>query len=295
MDGHKRRPGARKRGAVRAALWLLAVLTLMPAVLTLLYSFFSPEEISELLARRGFGTEWLPLRAVPRMASLGQYYHVMLGNTGLMKRYILSAFYAAAVLAGQALVLPAMAYALSAFSFKGRGALFLSLVMLMLLPFQVTMAPNVLILSGMNLLGSVWAVILPMCFVPFYVFLLRQAMLGIPLELYEAAQLDGAGPAHCFFYVALPAVKPALGAAAALSFADVWNMVEQPLVFLARRPEIQPFSAVFNLLIDNPTGIEFAGAALYMLPALLVYLFLLEDISSGIRLPQTEKGGTKST
>jgi multiple sugar transport system permease protein len=76
-----------------------------------------------------------------------------------------------------------MAYALSRFEFKGRDALFFGILMLMVLPFQVTMVPSVITLRFLGILETPWAVILPMWFSPFYIFLLRKFMLGLPNEL----------------------------------------------------------------------------------------------------------------
>ena len=194
--------------------------------------------------------------------------------------------YACAILLGQALIIPMLAYALSRFRFPGRDALFFVVIMLMLLPFQVTMVPNVLTLRTLGLLDSVWAIILPMTVAPFYIFLLRQYMVGLPGEMIEAAQIDGAGTMRCFIHVVLPVSRPILGAAAALSFADCWNLVEQPLTYLTTRTDLYPLSVVFNQLTQESTGVEFAGAALYTLPALLIYLFFQSDILEGVQLTE---------
>ncbi len=280
--------GRSRHGLARLLLALTALVLLLPVALTVLYSFFSPEEIQEHLQLRGSLSmdTWMPVLLIPRTVSLGQYYQVLLRDNGILQRFMLSGMYTIMVLLGQAVFVPALAYALSAFCFRGRSAIFLMLMLLMLLPFQVTMVPNMLMLRMLGLLDTVWAVILPMWFTPFYVFLIRQFMVGIPRELYEAGQLDGAGTIGCYLHIALPVSKPVLGAAVALSFADVWNLVEQPLTFLSHREDLQPLSTVFNRLIDAPSGMEFAGAALYMLPALFVYLFFLEDIVSGIQLTE---------
>ncbi|MBQ7184678.1 MAG: carbohydrate ABC transporter permease [Clostridia bacterium] len=273
---------------LRAALFILAILLLAPLALTFFYSFFSQAEIKAYLATRGSLSDdkWMEVLLSPRTFSIGQYWSILIQDTAILRRFWLSIFYTSAVLLGEAAVVPAMAYALSAFRFRGRNVIFFSLLMLMLLPFQVTMVPNVLILREMNLLNTVWAVILPMWFNPFYVFLCRQYMVSVPRELYDAAQLDGAGTIRCYFHIVLPVCRPVIGAAAALSFADVWNMVEQPLTFLSKREDLHPLSVVFNQLITNPTGVEFAGAALYILPALFVFLFFLDDIVSGIQLTE---------
>ncbi len=272
----------------RTLLTAIAAVMLLPVVLTVLYSFFSQAEMKAYLSLRGSLSEenWLRILLSPDMFSIGQYWQVLIENSAILRRFLLSTVYTVAILLGQAVIVPSLAYALSAFRFRGRDAVFFMLIMLMLLPFQVTMVPNVLMLRQLNLLDTVWSVILPQWFTPFYVFLVRQYMISVPRELYDAGQLDGAGTVRCFLHIALPVSRPVIGAAVALSFADAWNMVEQPLTFLSHREDLQPLSVVFNRLIENPTGIEFAGAALYILPALFVYLFFMEDIISGMQLTE---------
>ena len=84
----------------------------------------------------------------------------------------------------------------------------------------------------------------------------------------------------------LPVCRPILGAAVALSFADCWNLVEQPLTYLAGKQEWMPLSVMFNQLTEKSSGVEFAGAALYILPALFVYLYFQKDILMGIQLTE---------
>lgn len=272
----------------RALLTLVALIILLPVVLTALYSFFSPEEIKAFMETRGNydASVWMEIKLAPRVFSLSQYYNILIEDVSVLRLLCNSAMYTVAILLGQALVIPAMAYALSRFKFRGRDAIFFIVIMLMLLPFQVTMVPNVLTLRAMGLLNTAWAVILPTCFAPFYIFLVRQFMVGLPRELLEAAEVDGAGTFRCFIHVALPVCRPILGAAVALSFADCWNLVEQPLTYLAGQTQLMPLSVMFNQLTENPSGVEFAGAALYILPALLIYLYFQKDILSGIQLTE---------
>ena len=272
----------------RALLTLVALIILLPVVLTALYSFFSPEEIKAFMETRGNydASVWMEIKLAPRVFSLSQYYNILIEDVSVLRLLCNSAMYTVAILLGQALVIPAMAYALSRFKFRGRDAIFFIVIMLMLLPFQVTMVPNVLTLRAMGLLNTAWAVILPTCFAPFYIFLVRQFMVGLPRELLEAAEVDGAGTFRCFIHVTLPVCRPILGAAVALSFADCWNLVEQPLTYLAGQTQLMPLSVMFNQLTENPSGVEFAGAALYILPALLIYLYFQKDILSGIQLTE---------
>ena len=272
----------------RALLTLVALVILLPVLLTALYSFFSPEEIKAFMETRGNydASAWMEIKLAPRVFSLSQYYNILIEDVSVLRLLCNSAMYTVAILLGQALVIPAMAYALSRFKFRGRDAIFFIVIMLMLLPFQVTMVPNVLTLRAMGLLNTAWAVILPTCFAPFYIFLVRQFMVGLPKEILEAAEVDGAGTFRCFIHVALPVCRPILGAAVALSFADCWNLVEQPLTYLAGQTQLMPLSVMFNQLTENPSGVEFAGAALYILPALLIYLYFQKDILSGIQLTE---------
>ena len=272
----------------RALLTLVALVILLPVFLTALYSFFSPEEIKAFMETRGNydASAWMEIKLAPRVFSLSQYYNILIEDVSVLRLLCNSALYTVAILLGQALVIPAMAYALSRFRFRGRDAIFFIVIMLMLLPFQVTMVPNVLTLRAMGLLNTAWAVILPTCFAPFSIFLVRQFMVGLPREILEAAEVDGAGTFRCFIHVALPVCRPILGAAVALSFADCWNLVEQPLTYLAGQTQLMPLSVMFNQLTENPSGVEFAGAALYILPALLIYLYFQKDILSGIQLTE---------
>lgn len=282
---HKRKS---RRLLLRFVLGLLAVVILLPVIVTALYSFFSPAEITQFMATRGSYDDaaWMDARLSPKMFSLSQYWNILIKDTSVLRMFAMSVFYTIAILLGQAVFVPMMAYALSRFRFRGREVIFAAILMLMLLPYQVTMVPNVLTLRAMGLLNTVWAVILPMWFTPFYIFLLRQFMYGLPNELFEAAQVDGAGTIRCYFHVALPVCRPAIGAALALSFADCWNLVEQPMTYLSQRTDLQPLSVMFNQLVNESSGVEFAGAVIYMLPALFVYLYFLEDILSGIQLTE---------
>ena len=284
MRQHK---GVRFR-IVCALLFIMALVMLWPMVQTFLYSFSSISDMKAYMqTRNNFDVEtWMDSRLSPRMFSLSQYYQILITDNTVLHLFVNSVMYTVMILLGQAIIIPAMAFALSKFRFPGRDGLFFVIILLMLLPFQVTMVPNVLTLRAMGLLNTIWAVVLPMWFAPFYIFLVRQFMVSLPGELIEAASIDGAGTFRTYVHIVLPVCRPILGAAAALSFADCWNLVEQPLTYLTERADIQPLSVMFNQLANENTGFEFAGAALYILPALFVYLFFQEDILSGIQLTE---------
>jgi len=289
MAVHGRKPRAGARHVIsRLLLSILALVMLLPVAVTVLYSLFSPGEIQAFMATRGSydAEKWMDVRLAPQIASLSQYYEILIKDISILRMFVNSAMYTVAILLGQAMVVPMLAYALSRFRFKGRDAIFFGIIMLMLLPFQVTMVPNVLTLKQMGLLNTVWAVIMPMWFSPFYIFLLRQFMIGLPNELMEAGQMDGCGTVRCYVHIVIPVCRPIIGAAIALSFADCWNLVEQPMTYLSQRVELQPLSVMFNQLAQQCGGTEFAGATLYILPALFVFLYFLKDIITGVQLTE---------
>jgi len=273
---------------IQLFLGIMAILLLLPMIQTFLYSFSSIGEMKNYMKTRGSYDEtlWMDPHLIPNMVSLGQYHQILIADNSVLRLFVNSAMYTAMILLGQALIIPSMAFALSKFRFPGRNGLFFGIILLMLLPFQVTMVPNVLTLRSLGLMNTIWAVVIPLWFAPFYIFLIRQFMVGLPNELIEAAEMDGAGTLSVYLRVILPVCRPILGAAAALSFAESWNLVEQPLTYLTNRQDLQPLSTMFNQLARENTGFEFAGAALYILPALFVYLFFQEDILSGIQLTE---------
>lgn len=284
----RRKPGSNQvtRAIVYLLLAVVCALVLLPIVLTFLYSFFPVSEMDSYLKSRGKfeSDKWLRLLLSPAVVSIRQYYTLLIEKPMYLSLFFNSVKFTLSILLGQALVIPAMAYALSHFKFKGREVLFFSILMMMLLPFQVTMAPSVLTMRTLGIMETEWAVILPIVFSPFYVFLVRQYMLGIPTTLIEAGVMDGAGSVRTFFHVILPLSKPILGAALALSFADCWNLVEQPLIYLSKQMEKMPLSVMFNSLSTNEMGVAFAGATLYIIPSLLVYRYFQEDILLGIQM-----------
>lgn len=269
-------------------LGIVAFLAIFPLIRTFLYSFFSQKEITTILkSRNNFdNTKWIDSSIAPSLFSLNQHYRIFIGDPAILKFFLNSCLYVVTILLGQAIVVPSFAYALAKIRFKGRELLFFLIIVLMILPFQVTMSANILTLDKMGLLQTVWAIILPAIFSPFYIFLLRQYMLSVPRELIEAAALDGKGELGTYLQVVLPVCKPIIGAAISLSFADIWNMAEQPMTFLYNRQDLMPLSVMFNTIGESNADIAFAGAVLYILPALFVFFYFQDDITAGLQLSE---------
>ena len=167
--------------------------------------------------------------------------------------------------------------------------IFFAYVILMLMPYQVTLVPNYLVSDFLGLLNTRWAIILPGAFAPFSVFLLTKSMRRIPASLIESAKLDGAGEWHIFWNICLPQCRSALYSIAILVFIDYWNMVEQPLILLPDASQ-QPLSVYLSQINAGEIGIAFAAAVIYMVPGLLMFLHGEAYLVEGITYAGSVKG-----
>jgi multiple sugar transport system permease protein len=187
------------------------------------------------------------------------------------------------IIIGQVAVASLAAFAFAKLRFPGREPIFFIYLLAMLMPFQVTLVPNYIVADELGLLNSPASIVLPGVFAAFGVFLLRQFMLHIPSAYMEAAKMDGAGYIRSFVTIALPMVKPGIAALVVLLFADYWNMVEQPLIFLLDA-ELQPLSVFLSRIQKEAFDVSFAASVVYMTPMLLLFLCMERYFIEGIQL-----------
>lgn len=268
---------------------ICALMMLFPLLLTVTNSFMSDAELNEsykvsdevLTKEEGHNKGFFSLKLIPESFTLRQYYEVLIAKQKFLRMFWNSAFVVLPIVAGQVLVSSMAAYAFAKLRFKGRNALFFLYILLMLMPFQVTLVPNYLVLDKLGLIGNNLSLILPGVFSAFGVFLLRQFMLGIPNECIEAARVDGCSQMQIFFRIIMPLSKGGIASLAILSFIDNWNMVEQPLIFLKDANQY-PLSVYLSSIKTSELGIAFAAGIIYMLPMLLMFLYGENDLVEGI-------------
>lgn len=183
--------------------------------------------------------------------------------------------------AGQCLVGAPAAWALSRLVFPGRRAVRSLYIVLMLLPFQVTMVPSYLTLHALGLLDTVWAVILPGVFSTFPVFLMQRGFDAVPKSLLEAAAIDGAGLWQQFFRIGLPVGLPGVLAAMTIGFLDAWNALEQPMTFL-KTPSLWPLSLYLTNTNGSNLALTMAASLVMLLPAVLLFSFGQKYLEQGI-------------
>ena len=278
---------------------VLAILALVPIFYTFINSFMSAAEIQDnygvifqsLSGHAKEGGAYIDktpvLRVIPERVTFEQYKTLLVMSPAYLFKFWNSVIMVVPIVLGQLAVASLASYSFARYRRRRREILFFSYVILMLMPFQVTLVPNYMIAEKLNILDTYAAIILPGIFSTFSCFLLTKYMRQIPSSYIEAAKLDGATEWQIFTKIALPTCKSAIFALAILLFIDYWNMVEQPLVLLTDA-EKQPLSVFLSQINEAEIGIAFAASALYMIPALLIFLlgeeYLVEGIShSGIK------------
>lgn len=185
--------------------------------------------------------------------------------------------------AGQLVVAAPAAWAFSKLEFPGRRVLYGAYLVLMVLPFQITMVPNYLVLDRLGLMDTPWAVILPGVFSAFPVFIIKKGFDAVPQSLLEAAALDGAGPLRCFVSVGLPLGLPAVLSAAILGFIEAWNAIEQPMLFLKDKAN-WPLSLYLSNITAGDLGLAMVASLMMLAPPLLLFLTGRKYLEQGIGL-----------
>ncbi len=274
-----------------------AVLFLLPIVLTISNSFMSATEISanygSVFATTDTGgkvyiSEKVNLKFIPDMVSFTQYITVLFKSPEYLLKFWNSVVLVGPIVLFQLIVASLASYGFARYTGKLRQIVFFLYIILMLMPYQVTLVPNYLVSEWLSLLNSYWAIWLPGIFSPFAVYLLTKFMRRIPVSVIEAAQIDGAGEWQIYRRICMPLCRGALCSAAILVFIDYWNMVEQPLILLSDA-EKYPLSVFLSKINAGEIGLAFAVATIYMVPSLLVFLYGEEYLVDGI----TYQGGIK--
>jgi multiple sugar transport system permease protein len=272
-------------------LLVISICMIFPVVFTFTNSLMTENEISSNYHLIGQMVEksteskeqFITLKLIPDWVSFAQYGKILFETPTYLNMFWNSVFLVVPMIIGQVVVGSLAAYALAKLRFRGREPLFLAYVMVMLMPFQVTLVPNYIIADKLGLLNSVSAIMLPGIFAAFGVFMLRQFMLSIPYSYVEAAIMDGAGHLMIFLRIIVPLIKPGLAALVVLLFVDYWNMVEQPLIFLEDAFK-QPLSLYLSRIHGEAQGIGFAASVLYMSPMLLLFLYAERYFIEGVQL-----------
>lgn len=281
-ERYKMRKKKRGSWAATAVCLLAAALICAPLLMIPGGSLMDRAEIKQILAPiLGEGKGFAVWHLLPFYPTLDHFYRLLIESPAFYRLFWNTVGMTAAILAGQLVVGLPSAWAFAAFRFRGRDILFGLYVVLMLLPFQVMLLPQYLVLQKLHLYNHFAAVILPAIFSTFPVFIMYRGFTQIDGEILEAARLDGAGELQIFLWIGLPLGKMGVQAAMVLSFLEYWNLVEQPMAFLEEQAK-WPLSLYLPQITVSQAGFAFAVAVVVLIPALFVFALGQDALEEGI-------------
>jgi len=252
--------------ALKAALILVAMIFIGPILVTLFLSF------------RFYG-------GFPTFA---QYGELLITNNSFLRYFWNSTLYALGITTVCVAISFPLGFLFAKVKFPGRDGLFFIYIIVMMLPFQATLLPNYIQLRDFGLLNTPMALVLPLVFSPFAVFLFRQFIKSIPSDLLDCAVLDTSSAVRILSSVVLPHVRHAAAALYIMIFCECWNMVEPVLIFTAKNPYIHPLSVTLG---DLPEQVSFSAATVYMVPVLFLFLLFKETLSTSMERFRWERLG----
>ena len=279
-DDERRRPGSRAGNlAAHVVLLLGSGVMLLPFLWMLSTSLKRPPEIFTYPPVWIPGTiEWSNYRSAIDAMPFGRFY-------------LNSLFVATSVTLLQLLTSSLSAFAFARLRFRGRNAIFLLYLATLMIPFQVTMIPNFILMRYLGWFDTYQALILPPAFSAFSTFLLRQYFLSIPLDLDEAARIDGATSWRIWWQVTLPLSGPVLAALAIFVFLNSWNDFLWPLI-ITNSIEMRTLPvglSAFQSQYGVRWNLLMAGSVIAMVPVLVVYILGQKWFVRGVTL--TGMGG----
>ncbi len=271
-----------KRRILFLTLAAIGILFVMPLLVMLVASFMGVKELTATYGGvLGADKEGVSFVLLPRCPTLRAYIELLFDSPGFFVMFWNSCKQVFPVLAGQLLVAVPAAWAFGQYEFKGKKVLYFVYMILMIMPFQVTMVSSYLVLSKTELLDTHWAVILPGVFSAFPVFILTKFFKSVPRALMEAARVDGATDLQIFLRIGLPLGYPGILSVMILGFLEYWNAIEQPMTFLQDK-ELWPLSLYLPQITADKMSVSFVASVVMMVPAVLIFVFGQKYLEEGI-------------
>lgn len=212
-------------------------------------------------------------------------YRTLFERTNVLRALVNTAIVAGGQVALTLLLCAMAAYSLTRIRFPGAKIVFVMILLTFLLPIEALMVPLYQVVSGLGLSNTLLGIMIPWIASPFGLFLLKQAFEELPVELEDAARIDGAGHVRIFFSIVLPNVKVPMLTLGLITFLFSWNSFLWPLVIVQ-----DPAHQVIQVAIaqqGSPTqlpnwGETFAGATVATLPLILLFLLLQKYFTQGM-------------
>lgn len=253
-----------------------------PLIMVITGSFMSLHEVKDGLGPVLTGADGMAVwPLLPNFPTIQPYLELLLDSPKFFVMFWNSCMQVVPSLIGQLLIAVPAAWSFARYRFFGKDFIFIIYMLLMVMPFQVTMVSSYLVLDQLNLMNTNWAIILPNIFSTFPVFIMMKFFKSIPLSLIEAARIDGSGELGIFIKIGIPMGMPGILSAVVLNFLEYWNSIEQPLTFL-RDKSLWPLSLYLPHIAADKVGVSLAASVIMLLPALLIFLTGQKYLEQGI-------------
>lgn len=270
------------RGFTTFILCLPGIFVCVPILLLITGSVMGNGELKESLSPVfSGGAGFVTWKLMPDYPTLSHYGKLLFFTPQFFVLFWNSMKMVTLILLGQLLAGVPAAWAFAVYRVRGSKALFTLYIVLMLLPFQVTMLSSYLVLNRFSLLDTHMAVILPAVFSTFPIFLTYGGFRAIPLELLEAARIDGAKEEYLFLKIGVPLGKGGILSAVVLGFLEYWNMMEQPMAFLENK-SLWPLSLYLPEINWSQAGYAFCASLITLIPAVFVFVIGQDYLEQGI-------------
>ena len=276
LENGNRRDIPPKKGPI-LFLTLISLLFVLPVVLTVACSFLSPQEVQRVFAPLLGEGSTAAVGALPQGFSLMGYYEVFFATPDYLAKFWVSLLLSVGAILGQMVISCMGGFAFAFYDFPGKRLLYGLLCLFMLIPLQVTLLPNYILLDQLGTLNTYWALLLPLAFAPLGTFLLTQIFRSVPADILHAARLDGAGTLQVLARVLLPCGKGGVSTLVVLTLIESWNMVEQPLIYL-QDVGSYPLSVFLASQYMENLPFQFVCSVLSLLPLALCFLYFGGDV-----------------
>lgn len=268
--------------------WLWRVVVTLVIVTVMLYPLVWMLSGSFKNANELFQT---PPTVIPKQPTLDNYRVVHEQTSLLGKMYLNSILVAGAITVLQAITCSLAAFAFARLAFRGKRVMFGLLMTSLMIPAQLTIIPNFYTMKQLHLIDSRVSLVLLGAYSAFGVFLLRTFFLSVPIELHEAARVDGCGPLRSFWHVHLPLAWPIIAVNSVLAFNTAWGDFFTPLIFLKTLDKMTlplGISLIQGTYSQTSQPVLVATLVVSIVPVIIVFLFarrrLIQSVArSGIQ------------
>lgn len=262
---------------------VLAFIICYPVVFLVLGSIMSRDELFYNLSPiiYNINGEYPDWSILPKFPSIRSYVETLFDRPDFLNSFWNSIKIASSVVVGQLVIGIPAAWGFAQYEFKFKNFLFSLYIILMLLPFQVLMLSEYLVLNSLSLVDSLLSIILPGVFATFPVFIMRNFFMRIPSAIIESARVDGASELYIFVHIGMPLGLAGIIASSVLQFIEYWNLVEQPIIFLESKQlwTLTQYLPSINIL---DISIIFTASVISLIPTVLIFISSQEYLQSGI-------------